>query len=215
MWPIAPGSTLILIVAGLLAYMTVTRLHTYSDIETFWATTVQDNPTAGFPRAGLASEYARTGRLHDAAEEFRVAATEGVFEDDDERRALAYDSLGSVYARLNDYAAAVDAYGQAIELFPQSPLIHANLAVAHYNEAHRAQPADGPLLAMALGQARIAVSLDSTSQQNLMVLARIAEGTGELELARETYQRVLRVDASTAEAARAGQALMRLISIDR
>jgi tetratricopeptide (TPR) repeat protein len=126
--------TSVLIVAGVFAFGTVTRFGAYSDLESFWATAVRDNPSAGFARSGLAAEYARQGRLEEAEEQFHEAATSGVFEDDS-WRGLAWDSLASVYLEQGDYLAAVEAYERGLALYPTSGKIHFNLAVAHYRQS--------------------------------------------------------------------------------
>jgi tetratricopeptide (TPR) repeat protein len=189
--PLVAASVAVGALAGLWAYQTADRIPAYEDLQTFWETTVRDNPGAGFPHAGLATVYADAGRIDDAEEQYRLAVA-GVMTD--EQRALAWSNLGALLSQNGDYDGAVEAHTEAIAVAPDSSQIHYNVAVAHWRQATASDPPDPSVLALALDEARTAVDLDADDPLRLAFLATVAFESGDFDLARDTYRQVLRIE---------------------
>lgn len=204
----AAAAVPLVIIAAAFAYGTVTRLHSYSNLQTFFETAIARDPGGGIIHAGLAQEYDRQGRHDDALQEY-LTATGGSFAKADQRAAV-WNNLGAFYAAEKDYANASPAYERAIALDPDKGSAYFNYALMYRDQASQSDPKDRALLQKALAQANLAVEREPNVQEDLMLMARIAIDLGDNRTARDAYARVVKIDGSTAAADLARRQLAQL-----
>ena len=204
----AAAAVPLVIVAAAFAYGTVTRLHSYENLETFFDTAIARDPGGGIIHAGLAQEYNRQGRRDEAEQQYTIAVA-GSFAKEDQR-AQVWNSLGAFYAAQKRYAEAADAYDRAIAIDPSQGSFYFNYALMYRDQASQSDPKDQALLQKALEQAKLATEREPNVQQDFTLLARIAIELGDTRTARDAYTRVLRIDGSTPEADLARRQLAQL-----
>ena len=204
----AAAAVPLVIIAAAFAYGTVTRLHSYSNLQTFFETAIARDPGGGIIHAGLAQEYDRQGRHDEALQEY-LTATGGSFAKADQRAAV-WNNLGAFYAAEKDYANASPAYERAIALDPDKGSAYFNYALMYRDQASQSDPKNRALLQKALEQAQLATEREPSVQEDLMLMARIAIDLGDNRTARDAYARVVKIDGSTAAADLARRQLAQL-----
>jgi 4-amino-4-deoxy-L-arabinose transferase-like glycosyltransferase len=107
------------------------------------------------------------------------------FHDRDVNTALAWRNLGSLQSRVGTTEAAIAAYRHALDIQPQSELLHTELAVV-FIDAGQLDNAEAELTR--------AISHDEGIVDTWILLGEIYEGTGRNELAIDAYHRALELD---------------------
>jgi tetratricopeptide (TPR) repeat protein len=147
---------------ALAAITTWSRGRVWKDDLTLWSDTVQKAPSAGLAWTELGNSYLRTGQAPaQALEAFKRAVSA---DNDPLGRAIAYNSMGVVYARLGEEAEARKAWNAAVAEgagYATAPYNLANhLAQQFERRARGGQDADVSLLEEARSHLNRAVELD-------------------------------------------------------
>jgi len=218
-WPQRILSSVGLIVLLLLGGQTWHQGHTYRDIETLWADTLEKNPGSWLAHNGLGVVLAEQGKFQEAI--FHYSQALQVKPD----HYKAHNNLGNAFASQGKIKEAINQYSESLRLRPDYAEAHSNLgnvlasqgkfaeAIDHYSEALQSEPdyveAHINLANVLASQGKFDQAIDHYSEAlrskpdhgaahyNLgNVLAR----QGRFQEAISHYREVLRIEPDQAEA---------------
>ncbi len=198
--------------ALIFSFQTMMRNRVWKDDLLFWEDIVKKIPDYGLPHLNLGVAYRERDRIDDAEREYRKAAEAEKYNDDG--RATAYNNLGNIYWKKNEYQKAEDHLKIAISIRPNYANPYYSMALVHWS-LYRQQQRSGDLVddslpLKAIEDLKVALRINPQYVIAHALIGQIYFRSGRYREAREHLQIVLHYEQEGAAAQAAREMLSRI-----
>ena len=206
LWRIAAG---VVVGLGLLGGVHARqRIAVWADNVSFWTDVANKVPDHSLPHRELADALMAQNRLDDAESHYRIAI---VAISDREGRVMAFNNLGNLYVRREQYDQAEQSYREGIDLYPH-PRLYSGLGRAAIERARRAgsDAEAGRQLLAARDALTRAVAGDAEDYRSHNLLGQVLFNLGKRDEAKLHFEKSLALNPSGAIADIARQYLQQI-----